>query len=187
MAPPHKLTLDIDGIEVAQSPPTIFERRPTSSGTARILLDVPDEHTDLIWQLAELLSPPYYVLYVLHTPRGIGKPGRYQSVELSWEELSNLLIKYGPYFSSDARHDLWVYSPASSQTLVWDRHNRLFVEGQPLAKFVDTLVGLGFTEGTVKPLGDHYHNYRLEFDCDAAAILEEFDWRRTPLRNEDVQ
>ena len=183
----HKVTLDVNGVEIEQVPPAVFERRPTSTGTERLLLDVPDEHTDLILRLTELLPPPYYVLYVLHTPRGESEPGRYQSTELSLDQTKTFLIKYESYFAGDARHDLWVYSPTSSQTLVWDRHNRLFAEGQPLAVVVDALVHLGFAEGTVQPLGNHYHHYRPEFDNEAAGVLDEFDWLRTPLRNEDEQ
>jgi hypothetical protein len=57
--------------------------------------------------LAELLPPPFYVLYILHTPRGEGEAGRYQSNERSLDELSGLLSKYSSFFSSDGRHDLW--------------------------------------------------------------------------------
>ncbi|HEY1425517.1 MAG TPA: hypothetical protein VGF50_02490 [Caulobacteraceae bacterium] len=183
----RKVTLDRDGAEVEQSPAAVFERGVMSSGEERIFLDVPDQHPDLLRRLCELLPPPFYVLYVLHTPRGEGEAGRYQSAELSMDQLSAFLRRYSSYFYADARHDLWVYSITSRQTLIWDRHNRLFAEGEPLGVVADALISLGFTEGAVPPLGDHYHHYRSDFDDDATAVLAEFDWRRTPLRSEDEQ
>lgn len=90
-------------------------------------------------------------------------------------------------FSGDGRHDLWVHSPRSGHTLVWDRHNQLFAEGQPLDDVREALVALGFREGSVEPLGAHVHHYRAEFDNDAASLLNEIDWHRTPLRPEDEQ
>jgi hypothetical protein len=183
----HKLTLDVDGMEVNQTPPFVFERRATSTGMDRLMIDVPDECSDLIGRLANLLLGPLYILYVLHTPRGEGEAGRYQSEELTHEQVQNFLEKYGDFFTGDARHDLWVYSPTSSQTLVWDRHNRLFAEGGPLDEFVNALVCLGFTEGKLAPIGDHYHNYRPEFDADAQGVMKGLDWYRTPLHEDDWQ
>jgi hypothetical protein len=183
----RKLSLDLNGNELEQSLPAVFEIRTMSTGAPRIVVSVPNDQADLLRRLAELLLPPYYVLYILHTPRGEGEEGRYQSTELSAQELNDLLSKYATFFSSDGRHDLWVYSPSSGHTLVWDRHNLLFAEGQPLDNVREALVGLGFKEGLVEPLGAHIHHYRAEFDNDAANLLSEIDWHRTPLRKEDEQ
>ncbi|MFA5122814.1 hypothetical protein [Zavarzinia sp.] len=183
----RKLTLDLEGGGSADSPPAIFEVGMMSTGVARIALRVPDDHSDLFGRLANLFPPPFYVLYVLHTPRGEGEAGRYQSRELSKSELNDLLNRYASFFASDGRHDLWVHSPRSGHTLIWDRHNFLFVEGEPLDSVRRVLVDLGFHEGRIEPLGVHVHQYRAEFDDDAASLLSEFDWRRTPLRPEDEQ
>ena len=183
----RKLTLDLNGNELEQSSPAVFEIRTMSTGATRIVLSVPNEQVDLLRRLAELLPSPFYVLYILHTPRGEGETGRYQSTELSLHELSDLLSRYASFFSSDGRHDLWIYSPRSGRTLVWDRHNLLFAEGQSLDDVREALVGLGFNEGLVEPLGAHFHHYRAEFDNDAASLLNEIDWHRTPLRPEDEQ
>jgi hypothetical protein len=183
----RKLTLFPNGDDVEQSPPAVFEVRATSTGAPRIVLSVPDGQDDLLRRLAELLPPPFYVLYILHTPRGEGEAGRYQSTKLSLAELGHLLRRYSSFFSSDGRHDLWIHSPSSGRTLVWDRHNLLFAEGQPIGDIKKVLVGLGFNEGSVEPLGAHSHHYRAEFDGDAASLLKEFDWHRTPLRPEDEQ
>jgi hypothetical protein len=183
----RKLMLRLNGNECEQSPPAVFEVRVMATNKARIVLSVPDNHADLFRQLANLLPPPFYVLYVLHTPRGEGEAGRYQSDELSMHELNEFLNRYASFFASDGRHDLWVHSPRSGQTLVWDQHNLLFAEGEPLDDVKRTLVGLGFRDGQVAPLGDHVHHYRAEFDNDAASLLKEIDWRRTRLRPEDEQ
>jgi hypothetical protein len=183
----RKLTLYLNGEEVEQQPQAVFEVRVSSAGTPRIVLSVPDRQDDLLRRLAELLPPPFYVLYILHTPRGEGEAGRYQSAKLSLAELTSILSRYSSFFSGDGRHDLWVHSPSSGRTLVWDRHNLLFAEGQPLDDIKRELAGLGFVEGAVEPLGDHSHHYRPEFDGDATSLLHELDWHRTPLRPEDEQ
>lgn len=182
-----KLTLAIDGVETEQSSTATFEREIMSTGMERLLISVPPQYSDLLRRLAEILPPPYYVLYVLHTPRGEGDPGRYQSTELTWPDLSDFLVRYSRYLAGDARHDLWVHSPETKQTLIWTRHNQIFAEGQPLDRIATLLISLGFKEGEVEPIPTHIHHYRSEFDEDAAAVLAYFDWYRTPLRPEDEQ
>jgi len=182
-----KLTLEIGGVETEQSSPATFKREIMTSGMERLRISVPPECSDLFRQLAEILPPPYYVLYVLHTPRGEGDPGRYQSTELSWADLSDFLVRYSGYLAGDARHDVWVYSPEVKRTLVWTRHNQIFAEGLPLDDIASRLVNLGFQDGVVDPIPNHFHNYRPQFDEDAAGVLEYFDWYRTPLRPEDEQ
>jgi len=183
----HKLTLEVDGREVKQASPAMFHRQITASGAERLVISVPPDQPDLFLHLASVLSPPYFALYVLHTPRGEGEPGRYQSTELSLEELQGFLNRYQSYFASDARHDLWVYAPESRRTIIWDRHNQIFAEGQPLDDIVATLFGRGFKEGVIDPIPAHFHHYRPEFDGDAKSLLHAFDWYRTALRPEDEQ
>ncbi|MDD3446510.1 MAG: hypothetical protein PHS60_13940 [Zavarzinia sp.] len=183
----RKLSLNRNGCLVEESPSAIFEVETMSTGKARIALSVPDDQGGLFARLVRLLPPPFYVLYILHTTRGEGETGRYQSDELSAQELSRLLDRYASFFAGDGRHDLWVHSPGSGFTLVWDRHNFLFVEGEPLDDIRRVLMDLGFHEGRLEPLEAHAHHYRAEFDEDAASLLDEIDWHRTPLRPEDVQ
>src|SRR5690606_10214436 len=120
------------------------------------------------------------------TPRGEGEPGRYQSPEISFRTLRAFLRDYAPFLAADARHDLWVHSPSSAATVVWDRHNFLFAYGM-LDRFQSELRGLGFARGALAHLGAHQHHYRAEFDEAAANILTAFDWRRSPLLPEDEQ
>lgn len=183
----RKMTLELDGKELDQSSHFIFEKQITKTGTRRVVAFVPDERAGLLQQLSALLSEPFYVLYILHTPRGEGEPGRYQSAELSREELDRFLARYRSFLADDARHDLWVYSPGSGRTLIWDRHNNLFAEGEPIDDVIAALRQQGFEDGILPPLGDHIHRYRSEYDGEAASLLAEFDWYRTPLRPEDEQ
>jgi hypothetical protein len=183
----QKLTLEIDGVEVEQDSPAIFEWQDRSNGFRRLLVSVPVDKPDLLQRLSEALPPPYYVLYILHTPRGEGEPGRYQSTELTRPELDAFLARLQTYFAGDARHDLWVYSPESRRTLIWDRHNLMFVEGEPFEDIINILLSLGFSEHLLTPIETHCHHYRAAFDKDAVAVLEAFDWLQTPLRPEDEQ
>ena len=183
----RKLTLELNGNEIDQSPAFVFEVQVMKAGTRRVVAFVPDGQADLIQRLSTLLPEPFYVLYVLHTPRGEGEPGRYQSTELSREDLDRFLTRYRLFFAGDARHDLWVYSPGSGRTLVWDRHNMLFAEGERLDDVIAALGEQGFEEGVVQPLANHVHHYRPEYDGDAASLLAAFDWHRKPLRPEDEQ
>lgn len=183
----RKLTLELNGQEIDQSPSFTFEEQRMKTGNLRVATFVPDEQADLLQRLSALLPEPFYVLYVLHTPRGEGEPGRYQSTELSREELDRFLTQYRSFFAGDARHDIWVYSPSSGRTLIWDRHNMLFAEGEPIADVIDALRQQGFEEGVLQPLANHIHHYRAEYDGEAASLLAEFDWHWKPLRPEDEQ
>jgi hypothetical protein len=184
-----KVTLSVDGTDRGYAASAIFQKQVMSSGQQRVWLAVPPEMPTLFGRLVDLLPPPLYVLYVLHTPRGEGEPGRYQSAELSRDEVRWFLARFSTYFASDARHDVWVYSPATKRSIIWDRHNESFAEGEPLDDMVALLNALGFKEGTIDRVvwHDHVHHYRSEFDEAAAEVLRTFDWHRTPLRPEDEQ
>jgi hypothetical protein len=127
-----------------------------------------------------------HLLYVLHTPRGEGEPGRYQSPALSAGEVRAFLEKFSPFLSGDARFDLWAHSPSEGATVVWDRHNQIFAYG-PLARFELILQGLGFARGRLEAPGSHQHHYRAEFDSDASLVLQAFEWTHAPLHEEDEQ
>ena len=132
------------------------------------------------------MQPPYLLLYILHTPRGEGEPGRYQSAELSATDLQALMARFGAYLSSDARFDLWAYSPSEDATVVWDRHNELYAYG-PLARFSEELRALGFFSGSISTPAPHQHHYRQELDAPASELLAALEWSHSPLRPEDEQ
>jgi hypothetical protein len=123
---------------------------------------------------------------VLHTSRGEGLEGRYQSPRLTQPDVDAFLTRYAGFLTGDARHDLWIRSTRSNSVIVWDRHNDVNVYDAP-PSVVERLTALGFKEGDTDPLGIHTHHYRAEFDADAREILTAFAWTRTPLRPEDEQ
>lgn len=147
---------------------------------------MPSGHIEPFERLAASLEPPYFVLYVLHTPRGEGDAGRYQSPELSMDEFRSLIRRVGRYLAADARFDIWVYSPSERATVVWDRHNQIFAYG-PIGRFMNELRALGFTEGKCAVPVPHQHHYRAEFEAQASELLSSVSWSHAPLRPENVQ
>lgn len=181
----NKLSHEVAGAWVLHSYPPMFAIASTGS-TERMEVGVPGGDATVLKKLLECLSGPFFVLYVLHTPRGEGEPGRYQSPPLEAARLADFIDRHAAYLAGDARHDFWVHSPDDNATLVWDRHNMMFTYG-PLDCFKAKLTALGFDEGVLPVLGTHQHHYRAEFDAIAGSILSALEWRLSPLRPEDVQ
>lgn len=152
----------------------------------RLTAGVPAGDPLVFQALVAELEPPYFVLYVLHTPRGEGEPGRYQSPALTRDKFLAFMSRYAVFLSGDGRHDIWAHSPSEKATIVWDRHNLVYAYG-PLARFDAALRGMSFEQGEPNAAFVHQHHYRREFDSDAAAILGEFNWSRTPLQPSDEQ
>jgi hypothetical protein len=185
----YKLGHEVDGEVVEHSHPPRFIRQivaPGDSGRSRLVIGVPGGDPAVFGALAAHLAEPLAVLYVLHTPRGEGEAGRYESETIDHAALRDFLDSHAAFLTGDGRFDLWVISAEDSALLVWDRHNLLHAYG-PIEAFVATLRGLGFQEGELPPLGGHMHYYRPEFDESAKAVLSAFDWFRKPLRPEDEQ
>jgi hypothetical protein len=187
--PFRKITLDVDGVEAAAPSLAVFERQRMAGGKPRLLIAAVPDKLRVFRDLASRLTAPLFLLYVLHTPRGEGTAGRYQSPPLESREADEFLAAFTPYLAGDARHDTWVYSAADNRTLIWDRHDLIFAEGEPLAETVAALEAMGFANGDVPRLaaGPHIHYYRPEFDADAAAVLARFNWTWSDLRPEDEQ
>lgn len=152
----------------------------------RIRAGAPSGQSEPFERLALCLAPPYLLLYVLHTPRGEAEPGRYQSSSVSADEFRSFMAQFGSYLATDARFDIWLYSPSEKATVVWDRHNQLFAYG-PLERFAAELRTLGFSQGKCSDLGQHQHHYRSEQDANATELLSWFSWSHSPLRPEDEQ
>ena len=164
----------------------IFTTETTSAQTLRLLAGVPGGDASVLLNLIECLTPPFFVLYVLHTPRGEGDSGRYQSPPLELSALRAFISQFASFFAGDARFDLWVHSPSAEGTIVWDRHDVIYGYG-PVECFGHALVSLGFAQGKPNVPAPHAHNYRQEFDPDATAILSAFSWQYSLLRPEDEQ
>jgi len=181
----HKLSHLVDAEWQEHSFPPLYELS-FAGDTQRLVAGAPGGQCEPFERLALCLKAPYYLLYVLHTPRGEGEPGRYQSAEIGAEEFRAFMSKFGSYLAADARFDLWLHSPSENATLVWDRHNQLFAYG-PLVRFAAELRALGFAEGNLPPLNAHQHHYRSECDVIASELLAFTNWQRSALRPEDEQ
>lgn len=181
----HKLSHLVEAEWREHSFPPLYEL-DVAGETQRLLAGAPSGQCEPFERLALCLAPPYFLLYVLHTPRGEGEPGRYQSSETSAEEFRFFIAKFGSYLSADARFDFWLHSPSEKATVVWDRHNQLFAYG-PLDRFAAELQALGFSQGKCAVPAPHQHHYRSECDGNAAELLSWRSWQRSPLRLEDEQ
>ncbi len=186
LEPAYKIGHLADGIWQERVHPPVFRDSSSRETNPRIEATLPHGDTKVFGKLTECMSEPCIVLYVLHTPRGEGKPGRYQSSPLAGEELKDFLDRFGSFFSSDSRFDLWIHSPTDQATLVWDRHNLIFAYGIT-AKFLECFKSLKFTEGIPEVPSPHEHYYRKEFDSDASELLDRWDWSYSELRPDDEQ
>jgi hypothetical protein len=125
---------------------TAHSHLPVFDVGERVVAGAPGGDPIVFQRLVECLEPPYYLLYVLHTPRGEALPGRYQSPPLPLAQVKEFLARFAPFLSADARYDLWAHSPGSNATVVWDRHNQVFGYG-PLDRYDATLRSMGFSPG----------------------------------------
>lgn len=181
----HKLSRQFEGSWIEWSYPASFALQSIGN-VERVMVGVPSGSPEPFEHLVLSLNPPYLLLYVLHTPRGEGAPGRYQSLEFTAEDFHVFMQRLGSFFSSDARFDIWAYSPSEHATVVWDRHNHIFAYG-PVERFSSELRALGFNEGSLESSVPHQHHYWPEFDGMASELLSSYSWSHSPLRPEDEQ
>ena len=168
------------------SHPPVFKLVKSDPESAKVITTAPGGDPLIFRLLSDRLSPPLVLLYVLHTPRGEGRPGRYQSCELTHAEIGRFLDRFASFLQSDARFDLWVHSLTDSATIVWDRHNLIHAYGMP-HRFVEALRSTGFHEGDPAIPAPHEHHYHAAFDRDATALMSFCDWQETPLQPGDEQ
>lgn len=182
----HKLSAQIGGDWVEHTHDPVFRVEGGGETPRRLVVGVPKGDSAIFRALSNLLTPPYFLLYVLHTSRGEGQPGRYQSPALERSQFNTFIDRYSPLLSGDGRHNVWAHSPGDDATVVWDHHNLIFAYG-PIDQFAVMLRNLGFEKGDPIIAFPHQHHYRAEFDGDAAAILSAMDWSRSPLHPSEVQ
>ena len=182
----HKLSFIENGKEVVYKHERLYNRISSSSGIERIVACAPEFDDRLFISLISQSQEPFYILYVLHTPRGEGEPGRYQSPELFHSEIINFVEKYKKFFKVDSRFDIWVHSPDSESTIVWDRHDLIHCYGV-LDQCEKVLKESSFPSGEPSINFVHAHHYHAEFDIQAKSLLDEFDWSYSFLKPNDVQ
>ena len=156
-----------------------------TTGPDRLRVGIPAQSDEPVRLLLAMMPEPFVLVYVLHTPRGAER-GRYESPGLNRAQVEAFLHEFHAYLTEDARHDLWILSPAAHITLVWDRHDILFAYG-PLTSFISSLEDAGYLPDAPSIPIPHAHLYHAEFDRQQYALLETFDWYRTALRPSDRQ
>jgi hypothetical protein len=156
-------------------------------GRDRLVVGVSHDQHRCVLDLASVLVGQCQILYVLHTTRTGAQLGRYESPELSLEQLREFLQEFGKFLSEDSRHDMWLHSYDDDATIVLDRHNLIYTYG-PLESFEQVLVNSGLRNAAVPRIPNpHVHNYHAEWDAYEKAILERWPWNVSPLREEDIQ
>lgn len=181
-----KLGSFADGEWRAHSHPPVFSVVQTAGGRPKVLATAPGSDPLVLEALSRLLTPPLFLLYILHTSRGEAEPGRYQSGEMSGGEVRDFIRDHARLLSLDARFDLWVSSPSDEATIVWDRHDLIHGYG-PIEHIVACLRGMGFHPGEPVIPAPHEHHYHPELDGLARSLLADRGWTHTPLREEDYQ
>ena len=157
-----------------------------TTGPDRLRIGAEDAHLSWLWKLALPLSAPFFVLYVLHTSRCGNQLGRYESPAVAFDQVNAFMAEFGEFLTDDGRHDLWLHSPDSDATLVWDRHDLIYAYG-PLEQFRAVLKE-GFQQAEVDDLPfPHVHRYHAEYDEAERKILQHFQWSHSPLLEGDKQ
>src|ERR1041385_8922476 len=141
----------------------LYAHEQTSS-SPRLCIAASSGGTALLRELTLALAEPFLLLYVLPIPRGRSEAGRYQSNELSRAELDVLFKRFGEFWDSDGRHNVWIRS-SDDGMLVYDRHNLIYAYG-PLTLFESALRKLGYIMAASLTLDFfHQHSYHQEYDA----------------------
>jgi hypothetical protein len=164
--------------------PKVFVRERTT-GPDRLKIAASKGGTDLLLQLAAVLSGPFSVLYVLHVARGGSAEGRYQSPWMERHALTALIERIADCLEQDGRHHLWLFSGSDRATLVFDHHNVIFAYG-PLEDLVRLLEAAGYSEAPeLNYPAPHRHQFHAAFDEDERRITALPGWERSELREGD--
>lgn len=156
------------------------------SSYERIIIGLERNQIDIVLDLAAVLNGPLYILYILHTPSTDNEPGRYQSKALAYDGVRTLLNRFKKFFENDARHDIWIHSSETNTTIVYDRHNLIYLYGfSDEHVFIIEKKGL-HKESFITPC-HHVHRYNSEYDIFESQLINEYQWIRTSLHEEDRQ
>lgn len=151
-----------------------------TKGPLRLAIGPSGGHIHLLAELAREIPEPIGLLYVLVVPRTDREPGRYQSPLLRRNDLDKFLDRFREFFEGDGRHHLWVLSPRGGPKIVYDRHDVLYAYG-PIEVYERVLRALRLSEDLVEIPVPHVHMYHQQYDSEEKAVLNYWDWKRSPL------
>jgi hypothetical protein len=156
-----------------------------TTGPGRLIIAPSSGHIELITKLSRVLPEPFGILYVLLVSRTDNEAGRYQCPHpCKRKEMESFLAEFKEYFESDGRHHIWVASIPAAATLVYDQHNVIYAYG-PLEQFKQILHHEGLRESKISFPAPHAHNYNSEFDEQEQKVLDYWDWRKSPVMEDD--
>ena len=162
----------------------IYEIEQTTANK-RLQIGPTGNQIDLILKLADILNPPYFILYVLVVSRLNNEYGRYESPQIETkQELAKFLNEYREYFETDGRHHVWVGTFDNSGLLIYDQHNVIFAYGQ-LDKYIEILEREWFIEQKFSFPYPHCHNFHDDNDKFEKSILNHWEWELSPLGDND--
>jgi len=161
--------------------------KETVGDKSRLTIGLDDAQDACVFEMAVDLAGPFQLLYLLHTTRTGAALGRYESPQLTIQQVVEFVRRFGPFLAQDARHDFWLRSHDDDATIVLDRHNIIFAYG-PLPLFETVLTRIGIGQSGLPAVPDpHVHHYHHEWDGNEREILKALPWTRKPLRKVDVQ
>jgi len=177
--------LNSNGAQEAFSYGDLYFREPLTRGE-RLTIGPAAAHVDLMMSLAGIWpTQQFFILYVLLIPHSGARPGRYQSpIVESFEDLQVFFYTYERFLEADGRHHIWVGSPTSDGTLVYDQHNVIFAYGD-LARYEVVLRGHEFQQQPFSFPFPHCHNYPSTHTVHEEELLAHFDWQYSPLQPGD--
>jgi hypothetical protein len=145
-----------------------------SSGVERVVIGLSKSHVDTVLELAAQLCEPFCILYILHASHTSSEHGRYQSKTMSYSQVSTLFTSFKDFFEKDSRHDVWLHSSQSNATIVYDRHNLIYLYG-----FADEQLGDIERKGLEKKAFSipfpHVHCYHAEYDIFETKLINDFE------------
>jgi hypothetical protein len=157
-----------------------------TSRLERLVIAPSANQVSLMLELLRVMPEPYGILYVLVTPRSAAQPGRYQAADFkSRNDAEVFLSRFKDFFENDGRHHIWIASPPTPDTLVYDRHNVIYAYGR-LPEFERVVLNRGLSKvEDVKFPSPHTHHYNEAFDRDEEVLLRYWPWLHSPLRDND--
>jgi hypothetical protein len=138
----------------------------------------------VLCDLAALIGPEYFLLYVLVAPRGQAKRGRYESPPLALVDVQIFVEQFHDFLTNDARHEFWIGSTNNAGLLVYDDHGITYAYG-PLDDFERSLDLRGLKPGFFEIPVPHTHHFHGQYDEVADQLLARWEVRRTELQPGD--
>lgn len=148
-----------------------------NSSYERIVIGLARNHIDTVLDLTAVLKGRFYILYVLHTPRTDNESGRYQSLALTYDEMRILLSQFSDFFENDARHDIWIYSSKTNTTIVYERHNLIYLYGSTNEQ-VHIIEKMRLDKEPISIPCPHVHGYNSKYDIFESKLLKNINGSR---------